>query len=405
MKDKMDELLKEALTPRDEPSELLNHRVLQKGKESMNMNKKSKRKVSAAAIGLACLLACGCGTAYAAYRYLTPSNVAHELKHDTLEKAFEGKDAKIINESQEFNGYRITLLGIVSGKKLVSDEQCHLVVDGEEVKNDYSYTVIAVERTDGTPFQDYDSKEITGVEKPDLSIGFCVKGMDPCEINTDIGGSSFVKDGVYYNLMITNNMEYFADKDIYLRVNSTGDWWNDDVALAYDYNEKTGEITRNTDYYGINALFKIPLDKKKANAKAAQEYLDLYGHWDIDGMERAENRVLRESMKKITLDNLEQYAEPIKESEEILKINSLDVIHYSTLVEGSSCVRDTYRLTIPELFPDRKQGSKKLIFQYTSCISYTEGEEDSLKKYIRIEEFTLNKDDTVKHVTYRLKNK
>lgn len=77
----------------------------------------------AAAIGI---LVVGSASAYAAYRYLTPSQVADQMtEYGALAKAFESKDAITINETQKSAGYEITLMGIVTGKDLsvvVNDE-------------------------------------------------------------------------------------------------------------------------------------------------------------------------------------------------------------------------------------------------------------------------------------------
>lgn len=83
-------------------------------------------KSGVAAVAVIGILVVGSASAYAAYRYLTPSQVADQMTEDgALAKAFESKDAITINETQKSAGYEITLMGIVTGKDLsvvVNDE-------------------------------------------------------------------------------------------------------------------------------------------------------------------------------------------------------------------------------------------------------------------------------------------
>ena len=101
---------------------------------------RSRRRVAAAAACTVILL--GSGSAYAAYHYLSPSQIVDEISADSaLSKAFEDKDAITINETQTSNGYNITLLGLVSGEKLglyVPDET------KKEVSGKHTYAALAV---------------------------------------------------------------------------------------------------------------------------------------------------------------------------------------------------------------------------------------------------------------------
>lgn len=99
--------------------------IVKKAKETQNMKHRTLKSgvAVAAAIGI---LVVGSASAYAAYRYLTPSQVADQMtEYGALAKAFESKDAITINETQKSAGYEITLMGIVTGKDLsvvVNDE-------------------------------------------------------------------------------------------------------------------------------------------------------------------------------------------------------------------------------------------------------------------------------------------
>jgi hypothetical protein len=70
-----------------------------------------------------------------------------------------------------------------------------------------------------------------------------------------------------------DNIELFADRSIYLCVMDTP-FYN---VEAYNYDEKTGEITVNENYTGMNLLFNLPLDKAKADPEAASKYLEQFG--------------------------------------------------------------------------------------------------------------------------------
>ena len=145
MKD-MDELLKRNLLPDCVPEECLNASILKTAKETQTMKKKTFRSGAAAAAAVA-ILAIGSVSGYAAYRYLTPSQVADQMTEDgRLAKAFESKDAITVNETQKTDGYDITLMGLVSGKHLspVAPEASQ-----EEIDQEKTYAVVAIAREDG----------------------------------------------------------------------------------------------------------------------------------------------------------------------------------------------------------------------------------------------------------------
>jgi hypothetical protein len=90
-------------------------------KENDIMKPVHRKKMSVALIAAAITLAISI-TAFAAWRLLSPKQVAEHLENKALAHAFESKDAIEINESVVSGGYNFTLLGIVSGeglKKLV----------------------------------------------------------------------------------------------------------------------------------------------------------------------------------------------------------------------------------------------------------------------------------------------
>ena len=74
----LDELLKENLLPDCVPEKSLNASIVKKVKETQNMKHRTLKSgvAAAAAIGI---LVVGSASAYAAYRYLTPSQVADQM--------------------------------------------------------------------------------------------------------------------------------------------------------------------------------------------------------------------------------------------------------------------------------------------------------------------------------------
>ena len=121
MKHEIDHLLKDALSYKEEPDDRLNQRIIKtvQQKERAHMDKNSNRiRVPAAALLAALVIFAGSATVYAAWKYLTPDQVAEVAEDLKLAEAFRGEDAVAVNEVQECGKYRITLLGIVSGKNL-----------------------------------------------------------------------------------------------------------------------------------------------------------------------------------------------------------------------------------------------------------------------------------------------
>ena len=163
-----------------------------------------KKKVSMAACVAACVVAMGSITAVAAYRYLSPKEVAAELEDKKLEQAFLSEDAVFVNETQESGGYRITLLGSVAGKN-ISD---YLSKDeSNKVNEDKIYTVLAIEHADGTPMPDTSSDEY-GQET--FFASHYIQGLNPSEYSImSMGGGycEFVRDGVQYRLLEMDNSQ------------------------------------------------------------------------------------------------------------------------------------------------------------------------------------------------------
>ena len=249
MRKDMDQLLYTALTPMNEPRVELNDRILLQVKERQIMNgkkKKYQRRIPAAAIAAVCILVLCSGTALAVYKYLTPAEVAKEADDDTLQQAFLSDDAIPGNETQESGGYRLTLLGSVAGKN-ISDfipsegtgNEAEAAVDDNKI-----YTVVAIERADGTPMPDTSSDDYG---KESFYVSHYIGGLDPNRYSImSMGGgySELVRDGIMYRLLEMDNIEMFADRGIYVGV-SSGTFYDSE---AYVYDENSGEMSRNESY-------------------------------------------------------------------------------------------------------------------------------------------------------------
>lgn len=262
MKD-MDELLKQNILPDCVPDESLNASILEKAKETQTMKHKTFRSGAAAAAAIA-ILAVGSVSAYAAYRYLTPSQVADEITDGgALAKAFESKDAVLVNETQKTAGYDITLMGLVSGKALmpVAPEDSL-----DSISKEKTYAVLAIAKEDGSP--------MPGMQDDDYQI-FCasalVKGKSFMDVNNgtlNAGAYAFEQDGVQYQILECDNLEIFANIGVYVGV--VEDFGEESHAFTMD--KETGEYRVNESYDGVKALFAIPLDKSKADDAAAEKF-------------------------------------------------------------------------------------------------------------------------------------
>lgn len=265
MKYDVEQLLQQALSPSEEPDFRLNEKIMQTAKENEQMKKRRLRIPMGAAVAVLTLMLGALGV-FAGWKYLAPENVAREFSDEKLAKAFETEGAIAINETQEYGGYKITLLGIVSGKGL--SEYTHWDDQGNII-DDMSYIVTAIENADGTPRPDtrdenygedyfYVSPYIQGIKMSELNAHWLSGGYSEC-----------VVDGVQYRILEIGNLEIFAKRGIYLGV-SYGPFYNSE---AYVMDEVTGEITRNESYKGLNALFELPIPAFKGDEAAVEAFL------------------------------------------------------------------------------------------------------------------------------------
>lgn len=362
MKRDMDRLLKHALSPEIQPDPRLNQNILNQAEEMTFMNRgKRSRFPAAAVIAACCILVLGSTTAFAAWKLLSPAQVAEEHMDTKLAEAFQGKDAILVDETQEYDGYRVTLMGAVAGKNLSK----YLITENDgTVRDDRFYGVVAIARTDGTPMPDTSSDEYG---KDPFFVSPYIKGLDPGRYSIatmDGGYSEFIQDGIQYRLIEMDNIEVFADKGIYIGVNS-GSFYDSN---AYLIDEKTGEMKRNESYAGVNALFVLPMDVSKADPAAAQAYLEnLEKPAEPETIEKDETDLaVEEWVEQLNGENLEKYCQLIEGTRQICKPDqdgwcdySYDVSDENGGVSGGSA------FVLDELFPEGTQpGTAK-------CLGYS----------------------------------
>ena len=235
----------------DEKKETAYEAILKRAElESAEKKEDSMKGFVKAAVVAGCILVGG-GSVYAGVRLMHPVEVAKELEKPKLAEKFSGLSAHV--ETQENDTYIVNYLGEVSGKNLT--EQAEGEVDKEK-----TYYVLTVEKK-GEPITYDDSICATPF----------VKGYAPWQFNIFYmggGAESKIVNHVRYYIFESDNIEIFADKGLYLGVCE-----NAPDAEEYSFDEKTGEIFRKEDYKGLNMLFKLDIDKSKADTKKAEQYL------------------------------------------------------------------------------------------------------------------------------------
>lgn len=270
MENRLDDLLRHALTPEDEPNIWLNQKVLNRVKEQRKMVGKSKKRFPAAAVVAVLVLCLSSVTVYAAMKFLSPAEVAEEMQDQKLAEVLLGENTVVINETQNYGDYNATLLSIVSGE-LLSDYP-YYNANGSIVA-DRTYAAVAIEKVDGTPMPDT-SEEAYG--ELQFFVSPLIGDYNPAFYNiASMSGNyaDIVEDGILYRLLECDNIEIFADHTLYLCI-AEGTFYNTE---AYNYNEVTGEISRNEKYEGLNGLFVLPIDVSKADSAKATEYISSLG--------------------------------------------------------------------------------------------------------------------------------
>ncbi len=202
-------------------------------------------------------------TAFAAGRILmSPKEIAEHAGNSLLAEAFGKDDVRFDMEPQFSGNYKFSVLGIISGAHL----EKYTDVDTER-----SYIVGAVERTDG-------GKILDALE---INISPLIQGELPWLVNAwslNGGRTGFIEDTVEYFIFDCDNIEVFADREIYLAMYEHG------MAPSADIFEMDadGKIKFREDCEGAKAIFTLPIDKSKADPERAREILESIGLYGED---------------------------------------------------------------------------------------------------------------------------
>ena len=350
------------------------------------MKKTQITKFAAVVCSTALILGIGSVSAYAAFQYLKPNHVAEKMNDKKLMDAFSGEDAVAVNETQSCGGYDVTLLGIVSGKNISE----YLTTAGGQIHDDRTYSVVAIKKSDGTSMPDT-SDDAYG--DTSFLASPLIQGYDPVWYNAFVfsgGYSDTVENGILYRISECDNVEMFADRDLYFCV--LDDTFYD--REAYDYDESTGAISRNENYDGLNALFRLPIDASKADPAAAEAYIkSLYEEDEAEGDADAEQSeadiAVEQFMEKLTPDNIEEYAVRMESTVMTVTPDAEGAVAYEYETDDRGSGSGTGYMEY--LFPDQKAGMSDQ-FSY----AYSEGGLDDLV----IQTFTLNEDKTVTFAVY-----
>lgn len=221
------------------------HREVPKGKKSI--------KILAAAIAVILLLSV---TVFAFSYLLSAEEIADNLGEKDIAELFKDSETQMQTVS---NGiYDVIFLGKATGTALSFAEG----FDAEEAK---TYAVFAIRRTDGTALS-------LGEGMP-LQLAPVIEGYMPYRTwNVLVGASGFEYEGVLYYLFDYENLEIFADRTVSVAV-IEGDLFPTAEILTLDGN---GKVVYGEEYEGMKGIFDLPMDKAKADPKAAEELLSYY---------------------------------------------------------------------------------------------------------------------------------
>lgn len=358
MKDDMDFLLRHALTPtaEDAPNPRINQKILQTEQEDYPMRAFIKKPVFA--LLAAAIIASGSLTAYAAWHYLNPSQVAKEAGDDKLAEAFHSNNAIFINQTQVYGKYKITLNGMISGKSISSQ----IPQTQGELQDNRTYAVISIARKDGTLFpESSDNSEI--FEKEPFTLSPFIQGQPTDKINIfSMNGGVFtcINDGIQYKLIDCDNLEVFGDREVYLGVTDTNELDTD----AYQMDEK-GILSRNEKYSGVNALFTLPLDKSKADSTKAENQLKTWLKADTeDDAEAYFGTESSTSQYDLAINwtpkQVQKKCEYLKQFTKNLKPDKEGLVTFSW-EDKDTGTAGNFKSNVKELFKDKKPGTTLII--------------------------------------------
>lgn len=190
-------------------------------------------------------------TSFAISNLLSARDVAEHFGESQVADSFGQQNNAL--ESVTDRGYTVSFLGMVKGERFES----------ESIKSDCSYYVVSVAAADGTPLSLADVNP--------LGMSIIIEGYPAWKINTwslNTSANGMEENGVLYFLYDCENLEIFADKNVYLVVYE-GFIPGTDIINMKD----NGEFEFVESYNGFKAMFRIPLDPSKSDPEAANELL------------------------------------------------------------------------------------------------------------------------------------
>ncbi len=375
---KIDLLMREALTSDIAPDKRLNERIIREwdrrnsnvpadnpkfGKGAYNMKK--GKMISVAAMAAVCILAIST-TAVAAIKYLSRDEIVSEAGNKGTEEAFGGDEVLELNETLEAGGYRFKLYAAATREGLIKSG-----LEDSVSEEGGTYVVLSIERTDGVPMPETSSNEYADLH---FFVSPLIQGLEPWRYNiASMGGaySTMVKNGVLYRIIECDDIALFANRQVYLCITDT-DFY---PAEAYDYHETDGTITRKEGYQGINLLMNLPIDCERADEAAALTYLrELEASWEAEVPVVGANGI-------ISTDNPKLDEIILKEREKDANVTSLDDIPIENLL--------SYAVPEEKFTKEITVGEDRIV-EYSYC--YADGSESSGVGFVS-EDFFSGKTD------------
>lgn len=269
--------------------------------ESEDLTMRKKRTIKSAVLIAAAVAVMLGTTVFAAYKLMTPYEIAERADYHELANVLSAEDTKFDIPPQQCGDYTIQLLGITTGKNLSNFTE-------DFGNNDRSYIIGAISRTDGKPMEEdynYNGMMLTPL----------ISGYKPWEVNIfTLGGgkSEFMENGVDYFVYECDNIEMFADHTVYIAVyggtlpngDSAGFAPNSDIFTM----EADGSIRFADGYKGEGAIFTVPLDKSKADPQKAENLVRSIWEPDSDNAEEtaeSENVSDNDEIEKIYIEKVE----------------------------------------------------------------------------------------------------
>lgn len=319
-------------------SEMLFSQISQKAKKKTHNRTQMQRYTMKRNVMVAAACTCICigaaPMAVAAVKWLTPTQVAEDFGDVRLSKAFGTNEADYVTQTSK--DYRVVYMGAVTGNN-ISEQTV-----ADEIDQSMTYAIFAIEKKDGTPLQKSELEDIS------MSLQFIplIQGAKPTKYaslfgprNIDYRSTAKLIDGVYYQITAISDLEIFADRKVYFggyHLNHfTGESVPTELLDMYQWDESTGEVTRNknfieTDELTGNYLFELNLDPSKADSVKANQYIK---EWQERGVNpREEWFKMVENEDSVTKENdVTQYLDGLECTE--------NGIHYE-IKENSSFLID-----------------------------------------------------------------